>query len=50
MNSDHILKKLENDIRTGLKKNIYGTPSFVIDGNVYTGHIPPNILKQIFND
>ncbi|MDY0389453.1 MAG: vitamin K epoxide reductase family protein [Desulfobulbus oligotrophicus] len=33
------------DIRLGMKLHITGTPSYVIDGEVYTGSIPPEILK-----
>ena len=41
------LKILENDIRRGMKLNITGTPTFVIDNKTYTGTIPTNILERI---
>jgi protein-disulfide isomerase len=40
---------LRKDILDGLKLGVTGTPSFVIDGQVYQGQIPPQILKQVIN-
>jgi protein-disulfide isomerase len=40
---------LKKDIIDGLKLGVTGTPSFVIDGQVYQGQIPPEILKQVMN-
>ena len=34
------------DIRQGMKLHITGTPSYVIDGQVYTGSIPAELLKK----
>jgi uncharacterized membrane protein len=42
-----VIKKLEDDIRTGLKHNIIGTPSFIINDRVYAGHLPPEVLNKI---
>ena len=41
----HIL--LRNDIRAGMKLGINGTPSFVINGKVYKGTIPSEIIEEI---
>ena len=38
---------LKKEIFDGLKMGVAGTPSFVIDGQVYQGQIPPEILKQV---
>jgi protein-disulfide isomerase len=38
--------KLKKDILDGIKLGVRGTPSFVIDGKVYQGQIPPEILKR----
>ena len=38
--------KLKKDILDGIKMGVRGTPSFVIDGKVYQGQIPPEILKR----
>ena len=38
--------KLKKDILEGIKMGVKGTPSFVIDGNVYQGQLPPEILKS----
>jgi protein-disulfide isomerase/uncharacterized membrane protein len=37
---------LKKDIAYGLKLGITGTPSFLIDGKVYSGQIPPDILQK----
>jgi len=39
--------RLKKDILDGVKMGIRGTPSFVIDGEVYQGQIPPEILKWV---
>ena len=38
---------LTNDIRKGMLLGITGTPTFVIDGKVYQGSIPADILERI---
>ncbi len=38
---------LQSDIRQGMKLEITGTPSFVIDNHVYAGSIPVEILDRI---
>ena len=47
MYSESALKQVESDIRTGLKNNILGTPSFIVDGKVYTGRFPNEIIEII---
>ncbi|WP_420209443.1 vitamin K epoxide reductase family protein [Candidatus Electronema sp. JC] len=42
-----ISAQLSRDIREGMKLKITGTPAFLIDGQVYQGQIPPQILKKI---
>ncbi|MCG8638924.1 MAG: thioredoxin domain-containing protein [Desulfobacterales bacterium] len=44
-----VRKKLDHDIRKGLKLRITGTPSYVINGKVYEGTIPPEIIRTIQN-
>ncbi|MDY6905669.1 MAG: vitamin K epoxide reductase family protein [Thermodesulfobacteriota bacterium] len=41
-----IKQLLRRDIREGMKLEITGTPSYVINGKVYEGIIPPEILKK----
>jgi uncharacterized membrane protein/protein-disulfide isomerase len=41
-----ILKRLREDIQSGLKLNITGTPAFVINHEVFIGQIPPLIIKN----
>jgi len=43
----HLL--LRKDIIDGLKLGVIGTPSFVINGQVYQGQIPTEILTQVMN-
>ena len=38
--------ELRRDIWRGNKLKITGTPAYVIDGKVYLGHIPPEIIKK----
>ncbi len=47
MSSQAAFKELENDIRTGLKNRITGTPSFIINEEVYVGHLPPTVFNEI---
>lgn len=37
--------KVKHDIAMGIKLGITGTPAYVIDGNVYQGHIPVKVIK-----
>ncbi len=38
---------VKHDIAVGIKLGIRGTPGFVIDGKVYQGNIPPEILRKV---
>jgi protein-disulfide isomerase/uncharacterized membrane protein len=40
-----IRKRLKGDVWQGMKLRILGTPSFVINGNVYEGNIPADVLQ-----
>jgi uncharacterized membrane protein/protein-disulfide isomerase len=40
-------KKLAADIRYGLGHSLEVTPSYVVDGKVYPGGIPPEIFKKV---
>jgi protein-disulfide isomerase len=41
-----IHNKLSRDVWRGMKLRILGTPSFVIDGNIYAGNIPADVLQK----
>lgn len=41
-----IRTRLRRDILDGLKLKISGTPSFVIEGRVFPGHIPPEVITR----
>jgi 2-hydroxychromene-2-carboxylate isomerase len=47
--SQKIRQKLKIDIWTALKFRMIGTPSYLIDGKVYQGQLPPEILKKVLN-
>jgi len=40
---------LKKDIREGIELGIFGTPGYLIDGQVYAGHVPPEIIRQILD-
>jgi predicted DsbA family dithiol-disulfide isomerase len=46
MNDRKTQTELRRDIWKGNKLKITGTPAFVIDGQVYLGNIPPEIIKK----
>lgn len=41
-----ILLRLQKDIIDGIKLGIQGTPAFLIEGKVYTGQIPPEVIEK----
>ena len=45
--NDVFRRKLENDIKDGLRLGVKGTPTYLINGSIYHGQIPPKILQQI---
>ena len=47
MSSPDTIKLLEGDIREGLKNKMAGTPSFIINGKVYQGTIPQDVLEKL---
>ena len=49
LNSREKLQILRRDIIEGLKLGITGTPAYQIDGDVYQGHIPPDVLKRFID-
>lgn len=40
---------LDADIRSGLKLGISGTPAYVVNGNIYLGQLPDDVLSQVVN-
>ena len=42
-----IRSRLNNDIIDGLKMGVRGTPSYVINGTVYSGQIPAEVVSKI---
>ena len=47
LNSKESRIALNRDIIDGLKLGITGTPAYQIDGHVYQGYIPPEVIKKI---
>jgi uncharacterized membrane protein/protein-disulfide isomerase len=42
-----VRKKLEKDLIDGIKDGVKGTPTFVINGKAYQGHIPAKIIAAV---
>ncbi len=49
INNRAIRHRVKHDIYTGNKLGITGTPAYVIEGEIYQGQIPPEIIKKILN-
>lgn len=49
LNRRDLRLRLKHDIAVGLNYGINGTPSFVIDGKVYLGQIPADLLRPYLN-
>lgn len=47
VNNPYLRRKLDIDMRDGLKLGITGTPGYLIDGQVHVGQIPPGILAMV---
>jgi uncharacterized membrane protein/protein-disulfide isomerase len=41
-----LLRRLEEDIITGIKLGVTATPSYLVDGEVYLGNLPANIINK----
>lgn len=46
INDPRMNKKLQIDIWKGMKLRVIGTPTYLIEGKLYPGHIPPEIIRQ----
>jgi protein-disulfide isomerase/uncharacterized membrane protein len=46
LNSRRLRHQLQKDIFSGIKLGISGTPAYVVDGKVYLGQIPAELLKS----
>ncbi len=42
-------QKLQSDLTAGFQLGVGGTPTFVVNGNLYEGYLPPEIISQIIN-
>jgi protein-disulfide isomerase/uncharacterized membrane protein len=49
INSSKIRQMLKIDIWTALKFRMVGTPSYLVDGKVYQGQLPPEIFRKVLN-
>ncbi len=47
LGNKHLRLWLKHDIAVGLDLGITGTPTYVIDGNLYLGNIPSEILEKV---
>ena len=46
LNDRTIRLRVKHDIYSGIKRGIIGTPAYLINGKVYHGQLPPEILKR----
>ncbi len=46
LKDDEMYKEISRDVLDGLELEIKGTPFYVIDGQSYTGAIPPEVLEK----
>lgn len=44
-----ILRKLQEDLAEGLRLGVTGTPTYIVEGEVYIGQLPSHILNRIRN-
>lgn len=49
LNDKYLRLRLKQDIAIGIDKGITGTPSFIIDGQVYMGTVPRGVLEKILS-
>ena len=49
VNSQSMRQRLKIDIWTALKLRMVGTPSFLVNGKVYQGQLPPAVFKNILD-
>ena len=49
VNDRTLQDKLSADIREGIRLGITGTPGYLIDGKVYIGHIPADIINAVID-
>ena len=46
--NDRVLQqKLRADILEGIRLGINGTPGYLIEGNVYVGHVPAELINSL---
>lgn len=47
MHDRELQYKLLVDIREGMKLGVLGTPAYLINDEVYMGHVPPEIIQEV---
>ena len=47
LNHPNVRYRLQRDILAGNKLAITGTPTYIINDNIYTGHIPPEVFSEV---
>lgn len=46
INAPAALAHVQTDVQEGINRHITGTPTFIIDGQMYVGQIPPEVLER----
>ncbi|GAB6907646.1 conserved membrane hypothetical protein [Desulfosarcina cetonica] len=49
LENKQVYQRLAMDLKKGGELGLEGTPGFLIEGNVYQGNIPSEVLQRIFN-
>jgi protein-disulfide isomerase len=44
---DEGLADVKNDVEVGIALKLEGTPSFLVDGQVYMGNLPASVLERL---
>lgn len=50
LNDSSLRKKLAEDIHSGIALKIIATPSYVVDGKLYSGTLPEHVFSPIFKE
>ena len=46
LSSPSVAQRLKADLESGQRLGVRGTPSFVVDGELFAGQIPPDRLQE----
>jgi len=50
LNDSTLHRKLAEDVHSGIARNIIATPSYVVDGKLYSGTLPEHVFSSVFKN